>query len=159
MHPEVITEVAVPIRYRDALCQLTGGVAVWISAPTLRDSPQRARQAAQMIAAGHSVPSPLDDYAAYRAFCGYLYARQPHGLASAGFARVGPASTWGIGLVRTDSAAVLRPGDMYIAGAEEAEESLRTLITEWAHTGQPDHTALRPILIPSLGGFSIEVHV
>jgi hypothetical protein len=78
---------------------------------------------------------------------------------SAGFARVGPASTWGIGLVRTDSAAVLRPGDMDIAGTEEAEESLRALITEWAHAGQPDHTALRPILIPSLGGFSIEVQV
>lgn len=158
MYPEVITEVAVPIRHRDALHQLDGRETVWVSAPTVRDNPERARHAAQMIAAECSVPSPLeDDYPARSAFYGYLYARRPHGLASAGFGGVEPASAWGIGIVLTDSAAFLRPRDMIVAGTGEAEESLRALIKEWAHAGRPDHTALQPILIPGSEGFSVEV--
>ncbi|HWR48206.1 MAG TPA: hypothetical protein VN327_11435, partial [Pseudonocardiaceae bacterium] len=150
MYPEVITEVAVPIRHRDGLHQLNGRETVWVSAPTVRDDPEYARQAAQMIAAGHSVSSPLDDdYPAHSAFYGYLYARQPHGLASAGCGGVGPGSASGIGLVLTDSAAILRPRDMYVAGTGEAEESLRALIKEWTHTGRGEHTALQPILIPA----------
>ncbi|MGH3720812.1 MAG: protein-L-isoaspartate O-methyltransferase family protein [Pseudonocardiaceae bacterium] len=153
MCPEVITEVAVPIRYRDAL---NGSENVWVSAPTVRGDPERARHAARMIAEGHSVPSPLEaDYPARSAFYGYLYARQPHGLASAGSSGVGPGSASGIGLVLTDSAAVLRPRDMVVAGTGQAEESLRALITQWAHAGRPNHTALQPILIPGPAGFSV----
>ncbi len=159
MHPEVITEIAVPIRYRDALHQLDGGGAVWVSAPALRDDPEQARHAAQMIAAGRSVPSPLDGdgYPARSACYGYLYARRPEGLACAGFGGVGPASAWGIGLVLTDSAAVLRPRDLYVAGTGQAEESLRALTEEWEQAGRPDHTALQPILIPGPEGFRVEV--
>lgn len=158
MYPEVITEVSVPIRHRDALHQLDGHGTVWVSAPTVRDNPERARHAAQMIAAGRSVPSPLDDdYPARSAFYRYLYSRRPHGLASAGFGGVGPGCAWGIGIVLTDSAAVLRAGDMYVAGTGEAEESLRALVKEWTHAGRGDHTALQPILIPGSEGFSVEV--
>ena len=157
MYSEVITEVAVPIRHRDALHPLDGRAAVWVSAPTMRDNPELARHAAQMIAEGHSVASPFDDDPARGAFSGYLYARQPHGLASAGFGGVGPGSASGIGLVLTDSAAVLRPRDMYVAGTGEAEESLRTLIKEWTRAGRPDHTALKPILNPGSEGFRVEV--
>jgi hypothetical protein len=100
---------------------------------------------------------PLNDDPARGAFSGYLYAWQPHGLASAGFGGVGPGSASGIGLVFTSSAAVLRPRDMYVAGTGEAEESLRALITEWTRAGQPDHTALQPILTHGSEGFSVEV--
>lgn len=55
------------------------------------------------------------------------------------------------------SAAVLRPRDIVVAGTGQAEESLRALITEWAHAGRPDHTALQPILIPDPAGFNVEV--
>ncbi|MGH3825760.1 MAG: protein-L-isoaspartate O-methyltransferase family protein [Pseudonocardiaceae bacterium] len=157
MCPEVITEVAVPIRYRDAL---DGGGSAWVSAPAVRGDPERAHRAARMIAAGRSVPSSLDDdYLARSAFYGYLYARRPHGLASAGFSGIGLSSASGMGLVLADSAAVLRPRDMLVAGTGQAEESLRALITEWAHAGRPDHTALQPILIPDSAGFRVEVGI
>ncbi|MGH3854240.1 MAG: protein-L-isoaspartate O-methyltransferase family protein [Pseudonocardiaceae bacterium] len=153
MCPEVITEVAVPIRYRDAL---DDGGTVWVSAPAVRSDPELARRAARMIAEGHTVPSPLnDDHPARSAFSGYLYARRPHGLASAGFSGVGPGSASGIGLVLADSAAILRPRDILVAGTGQAEESLRALITEWVGAGRPDHTALQPILIPDPAGFIV----
>lgn len=142
MRPEVITEVAVPIRYRDAL---DGGGTAWVSAPTVRGDPERAHHAVRMIAEGRSVPSPLDDdYLARSAFSGYLYARQPHGLASAGFSGVGPGSASGIGLVLADSAAILRPRDILVAGTGQTEESLRALLTEWMQGGRPDHTTADP---------------
>lgn len=160
MYPEVITEVAVPIRHRDALHRLDGGQTMWVSAPRLRDHPELIRAAAQMIAAGRSVPSPLgEDYTARSAFNGYLFARRPHGLASAGFGGTGPASASGIGLVLTESVAFLRPRDMYVAGAGLAEESLRALIEDWALAGQPDHAALKPVLVRNAADFDVKVRI
>ena len=80
-------------------------------------------------------------------------------MASAGFGGAGLASAAGIGLVLTESTAILRPHDMYVAGTAEAEESLRALIDEWAHAGQPDHAALQPVLRRSAEGFGVEVPI
>jgi protein-L-isoaspartate(D-aspartate) O-methyltransferase len=160
MYPEVITEVAVPIRYCDAVHHRDEPGTVWVSAPPLRDDRARACDAARMIAMGRSVPSPFgEDYVARSAFNSCLYARRPRSLASAGFGGAGLASASGIGLVLADSAAVLRPQDMYLAGTEETEKSLRALIEEWVQAGRPDHTALEPTLLPGAEGFGVEVHI
>lgn len=158
MHTEVITEVSVPIRHRDALYQTDGRGTVWISAPALRNDPGNALHAAEMIASGRSIPNPLgDDHMTSGAFYGYLYARQPPGLASTGFSGAGPASASGTGLVLIDSAAVLRVQDMFVAGTRHAEESLRCLFAEWDQDGRPDHSSLRPHLILDPHGFRVGV--
>lgn len=83
---------------------------------------------------------------------GYLLARHPEGLASAG-----TADRWGLGLVLGDSAAFLRPDDIYVAGTTRAEDQLRALLSEWEQAGRPDHTLLEPHLAEGPDGFGVHV--
>ncbi|MGH3996752.1 MAG: hypothetical protein ACRDTJ_04735, partial [Pseudonocardiaceae bacterium] len=126
----------------------------WVSAPELREHPELAERAVKLIATGQAAASPFpsDCGATVGACCGYLLARQPEGLASAGV-----GSDWGIGLVLGDSAALLRPDDMYVAGTHHAEDQLRALLAEWERGDRLDHTSLEPHLTEGPDGFGVRV--
>lgn len=152
MHSQVITDFPVPVRYVDGILRLAQP-AVWVSVPALREHPELAGAAVQMIAAGRQASSPIgNDSETFGAACGYLLARRPEGLASAGV-----GGHWGIGLVLGDSAAFLRPDDIYLAGTRCAQDQLCALIAAWEHAGSPDHTALQPHLAEAPDGFSVRV--
>jgi protein-L-isoaspartate(D-aspartate) O-methyltransferase len=159
MHSEVITDFPVPVRYVDGLLRVgndTTWDTVWVSAPELREHPELADRAVRMIAAGRAVASPFarDRGVRVGACHGYLLARHPEGLASAG-----TADRWGLGLVLGDSAAFLRPDDIYLAGTHRAEDQLRALLGEWEQAGRPDHTVLEPHLAEGPDGFGVHVTV
>lgn len=153
MHSEVITDFPVPVRYVDGLLRLDNHT-IWVSAPELRGHPEVADRAVTLIATGRSVESPFpsDGGATVGACHDYLLARQPKGLASAGV-----GGGWGIGIVLGDSAAFLRPDDIYVAGTHHAEERFRTLLAEWEQAGRPDHTSLEPQLTGGPDGFDVRV--
>ncbi|MGH3802627.1 MAG: protein-L-isoaspartate O-methyltransferase family protein [Pseudonocardiaceae bacterium] len=153
MHSEVITDFPVPVRYVDGLLRLDNHTA-WVSAPELREHPELADRAVQLIATGRAAASPFpsDRGVTVGACCGYLLARRPEGLASAGV-----GSDWGIGLVLGDSAVFLRPADLYVAGTHHAEDRLRALLAEWEQAGRPDHTSLEPQLTGRADGFDVRV--
>lgn len=156
MHHNVITEVAVPIRSRRAAPRWRTRDHVGQRTVSTR-SPERASRVAHMIATGRSVLSPLHDYSSRSAFCGYLFACQPHGLASAGWDGVGSASASGVGLALPDSAALVRPRDLFVVGTGQAKESLRGTIAAWTRAGRLDHATLRPKLIACPAGLRVEV--
>lgn len=153
MHSEVITDFPVPVRYVDGLLRLDNHT-VWVSAPELREHPELTDRAVQMIATGRSVASPFasDSGVTVGACHSYLLARHPEGLASAG-----AGGHWGLGLVLGDSAALLRPDDMYVAGTRHAEDQLRALFAEWERGGRLDHTSLEPHLAEGPDGFGVRV--
>ncbi len=153
MHSEVITDFPVPVRYVDGLFRADNHT-VWVSAPELRRHPELADRAVQLIATGRSAASPLttDRATAVGACHGHLLARQPEGLASAG-----AGDHWGIGLVYGDSAAFLRPDDIYLAGTHRAEDQLCALLREWEQARRPDHTSLQPHLTEEPDGFTVRV--
>ncbi len=152
MHCDVITDFPVPVRYVDGLLRVDDH-AVWVSAPALRQDPDLAGRAVQMIAAGRPAVSPLaTGSTAIDAFHCYLLGCRLEGLASTGV-----GSDWGIGLILGDSAAFLRPDDIYVAGTRHAEDQLRVLLTEWEQTGRPDHTALETYLTEEPDGFGVHV--
>lgn len=152
MHSQVITDFPVPVRYVDGILRLAEH-AVWVSAPALREHPELAAAAVQMIAAGRKAASrAASDGETFGAACGYLLARRPEGLASAGV-----GGHWGLGLVLGDSAAFLRPDDIYVAGTHCAQDQLHALIAEWEHAGSPDHTGLQPHLTEQPDGFGVRV--
>ncbi len=153
MHSEVITDFPVPVRYVDGLLRLDA-YTVWVSAPELREQPELADRAVKLIATGRlaASPFPSDRGVTVGACHGYLLARQPEGLASAGV-----GSDWGIGLVLGDSAAFLRHADIYVAGTHHAEDQLRALLAEWEQAGRPDHTSLQPHLTEGPDGVDVRV--
>ncbi len=152
MHSEIITDFAVPVRYVDGLLR-GDGHSVWVSGPELREYRELAVRAGQMIAAGRAMASPVAISSGAVACHGYLLARRPKGLASAGV-----GGDWGIGLVLGDSAALLRNDDIYVAGTGRAEDQLRGLLGEWEQAGRPDHSWLRAHLAEELDGYSVRVH-
>ncbi|MGQ0718260.1 MAG: protein-L-isoaspartate O-methyltransferase family protein [Pseudonocardiales bacterium] len=153
MHSEVITDFPVPVRYVDGLLRLDHHT-IWVSAPELREHPELADRAVQLIATGRCAESsfPSDRGVTVGACHGYLLARQPEGLASAGV-----GGGWGIGIVLGDSAALLRPDDIYVAGTYHAEDRFRALLVEWEQAGRPDHTSLEPRLTEGPDGFGVRV--
>ncbi|MGB8996365.1 MAG: methyltransferase domain-containing protein [Pseudonocardiaceae bacterium] len=153
MHPEVITEFPVPVRYVDGLLRSAGHV-VWVSSPELRKYPALADHTVQMIAAGRAVESPLasGSGSTVGACHGHLLAHRPTGLASAGV-----DGDWGIGVLLPDSAALLRNNDLYLAGAPAAETQVRALVREWEQVGRPDHASLVPCLTETPDGFRVQV--
>jgi len=152
MHSQVITDFPVPVRYIDGILRLKEH-AVWVSAPALREHPELADAAVQMIAAGRQASSPIgSDSETFGAACGYLLARRPEGLAS-----VGVGGHWGIGLVLGDSAAFLRPDDICLAGTRCAQDQLCALIAAWEHAGSLGHTALQPHVTEAPDGFGVRV--
>jgi protein-L-isoaspartate(D-aspartate) O-methyltransferase len=153
MHSEVITDFPVPIRCVDGLLLLPKG-AVWVSAPELRAQPDLADRAVRLIATGRAVVSPVagEHPRAVGACHAYLLASRPEGLASAGM-----GDDWGIGVVPSDSAAVLRNTDIHVAGTARAEDQLRALLSEWEDAGRPDYTSLDPYLTAGPDGFSVQV--
>lgn len=155
MHSQVITDFPVPVRYIDGILRREEH-AVWVSALALREHPELAAAAVQLIAAGRPATSPVaSDSQTFGAACAHLLARHPHGLASAGV-----DGHWGIGLVLGDSAAFLRPDDFYLAylaGTHHAQDQLCALLAAWEKAGSPDHTALQPHLTEQPDGFGVRV--
>lgn len=152
MHCEVITDFPAPVRYVDGLLRQDDH-AVWVSALALREDPELASRAVNVIAAGRPGASPLATHSKLiGAFHSYLLGCQPEGLASAGV-----GGDWGIGLIHGDSAAFLRADDIYVAGTQHAEDQLRALLTDWEQTGRPDHSALEPHLTEEPDGFGVRV--
>lgn len=157
MHSQVITDFPVPVRYIDGILRLAEHT-VWVSALALREHPESAAAAVQMIATGRSASSPVpsanmsSDSKTFGAACAHLLARRPQDLASAGV-----GGHWGIGLVFGDSAAFLRPDDIYLAGTHRAQDQLCALLAEWEQAGSPDHTALQPHLTEQPDGFGVRV--
>lgn len=158
MHSQVITDFPVPVRYIDGILRLAEHT-VWVSASALREHPESAAAAVQMIATGRSASSPVasdsktsSDSKAFGAACAHLLARRPQGLASAGV-----GGHWGIGLVLGDSAAFLRPDDIYLAGTHRAQDQLCAVLAAWEQAGSPDHTALQPHLTEQPDGFGVRV--
>ncbi|MGH3872157.1 MAG: protein-L-isoaspartate O-methyltransferase family protein [Pseudonocardiaceae bacterium] len=153
MHSEIITDFPVPVRYVDSLLRQDNHTA-WVSAPALREHPDLADRAGKLIATGWATgsPFPSDRGVTVGACHGYLLARRPEGLASAGV-----GSGWGMGLVLGDSAAFLRPTDIYVAGTHHAEDRLRALLAEWEQAGGPGHTCLEPQLTGGPDGFDVRV--
>jgi hypothetical protein len=153
MHSEVITNFPVPVRYLDGLLRLPPGT-VWVSAPELRAQPDLADRAVRLIAAGRAVTSPIpgEHPRAVGACHAYLLASWPKGLASAG-----TGDDWGIGVVHSDSAAVLCHTDLYVAGTARAEDQLRVVLSAWEDVGRPDHTLLEPHLTAGPDGFGVNL--
>ncbi|MBV9010790.1 MAG: methyltransferase domain-containing protein [Pseudonocardiales bacterium] len=153
MHAEVITDFPVPVRYLDGLLRLPQGV-VWVSAPELRAQPDLTDRAVRLIATGRAVASPLAGKhpRAVGACHAYLLASRPEGLASAGI-----GDHWGLGVVHSDSAAVLRHTDLHVAGTAGAEDQLCALLSEWEDAGRPDHTSLEPHLTAGPDGFGVNL--
>ncbi|TVT43828.1 methyltransferase domain-containing protein [Amycolatopsis rhizosphaerae] len=154
MAPEVVTDLAVPIRFVDATRIADNQPSWWISAQALHGQPDTVARAL-LDQAHEAAPRPgffVDGRVAWEAFTTYVLARSPHP------ASVGGAHGWGIGVAVADSVAVVLPdGGLLVAGSRQAHDELHALLTEWIELGKPHHERLQPVFTPDPEGWSVRV--
>ncbi|MGH3901812.1 MAG: protein-L-isoaspartate O-methyltransferase family protein [Pseudonocardiaceae bacterium] len=151
MHPEVMTELRLPVRYVDAQYREPSG-PYWISGAQLHHDPDAADRLLRTLAAAASPSLPaVLDHDAWHAFKAWLLATHRNRAASAG----GP-DLWGIGLANPYSIAVIQPDCTVLhAGSEQMLHCLHDAALTWDDTGRPSFDALSPTAHPVTDGWAI----
>lgn len=151
MHPDVITELRLPIRYVDAQYREPSG-PYWISGTQLHDDQDAADRLLRTLAtvASTSLRAVLD-HDAWHSFKAWLLATHRDQAASAG----GP-DLWGIGLANPYSIAVIQPDITVLhAGSEQMFHCLHDAALTWDDVGRPSFDTLLPTAKPVTDGWEI----
>jgi protein-L-isoaspartate(D-aspartate) O-methyltransferase len=156
MAPDVITELALPVRYVDASRVVEGMPPWWISARVLHDQPREIAerlldQARETEPKADFLPVDRDEWEAFNAF---VLAR----TATPG--SLGGSRGWGIGVALRDSIAVVLPGGALVAaGTGEAHDQLAELVGEWHDLGEPKHDRLVPTFTRAEDGWIVRAEM
>lgn len=140
MHNEVIPDIAVPVRYVDATSRAPDSAPAWISAAWLRQPDVEPSNVFDRLLAmpAQILPDPFDgDDQGRSAFCAYLYALNTRDLTTAVL-----SDGSGVGTSDHDGIALLRTGDLFIAGTSSSRDRLLSWIHAWHQLGRPGHDAL-----------------
>ena len=156
MAPGVITELAMPVRYVDAVHRSEGGAPWWISARLLHDQPREVatRLLTQIREAEPQAGFFTGGRDQWEAFNAFVLARTetPGSL--------GTANGWGIGVASIDGIAVVLPGGALVAaGTSQAHDELAGLFAEWHELGEPGHAILAPTFVANEDSWTVRATV
>jgi protein-L-isoaspartate(D-aspartate) O-methyltransferase len=156
MAPDVITELALPVRYVNASLTSATEPPWWISARLLHgENPEIAH--ALLDQAREAEPQPdffLGGHDVREAFNAFVLARSNHP------ASLGGSQGWGIGTgVKGSIAVVLPNGALLATGTQQAHDELAVLRDEWISLGKPHHESLAPTFVQTGDGWLVHLEL